>query len=161
MLEQTRKRELLLSRQNHAREVTMDAANDFETWLVDAERIVARSMEAVPPLTQASLTGNARLTQWTFERLEEQRNLHETFFEERMEDGAKLLKTMDDCLDDLMRVWPEISVEQPLSSDSELVHYTREVNTRVQALHQRYTVRYNTYLCQISRVFYFGVSIMQ
>lgn len=141
MLEHTRRRENILKRQRQAREVTMDAANNLEKWVVEAEHIVNRSTEAVPPLTQSSLSGNARLTQWSLERLEEQRNAHESFCESRVNEGEELLKQMDDSFEDLMRVWPEISRKQSLASDSEVVVYTQVVVSRVDSLRKRYHVR--------------------
>ncbi|VDD77662.1 unnamed protein product [Mesocestoides corti] len=138
MLEQTLRRENLLIRQRQAREVTMSAADAFETWLVEAEGVITNSLDAVLPLNANNLIGATRLSHWSLHSLEEQRNAHETFCEERMEDGSVLLKNMDECYGKFMEIWPEISVAQPMASDSEAMVYIKEVVSRVKLLTQRY-----------------------
>ncbi|KAL5965768.1 hypothetical protein TSMEX_006503, partial [Taenia solium] len=139
MLEQTRKREQLLLSQSQAREETMGAANSLETWLHEAEGVVTTSRETMLPLNAKTIVDATRLTQWSLDRLEQQRNTHEAFCEEHLAQGAELLERMDECFQRFSDVWPEVSSSQDSSSDSEIVACAREVVSRVNLLKQRYS----------------------
>ncbi|KAH9285528.1 Nesprin-1 [Echinococcus granulosus] len=139
MLEQTRKREQLLRAQIQTQGKTMEVANTLETWLREAEGVITTSQESMLPLNAKTIADASRLTQWSLDRLEQQRNAHEAFCEERLAQGAELLSRMDECFQSFTEVWPEVAIVQGSSSDSEMVACAREVVSRVKLLKQRYS----------------------
>ena len=140
MLEQTRKREQILLRQNQTREETKAATDNLEEWIVAAEQVVAGSEETMLPLNSKLVSDASRLTQWSLERLEQQRKLHETLCKERLAQGEELFNHMNECFHSFVQAWPEISETEDPSSESELVICGREVVSRVENLRQRYNV---------------------
>ncbi|VDM15794.1 unnamed protein product [Hydatigera taeniaeformis] len=139
MLEQTRKREQHLLAQRRTREETMEAANVLETWLREAEEVITTTRETMLPLNAMTIADATRLSQWSLNRLEQQRNAHEAFCEERLAQGEELLKNMDECFRKFTEIWPEVSNVQDSSSNSEIVVCAREVISRVNLLKQRYS----------------------
>ena len=142
-MEQTHKREQILLHQNQTREETKAATDKFEEWVIEAEHIVAGSEEAMIPLNSKLISDASRLTQWNMDRLENQRNVHEALYEEKLPQGGELLEHMNECLQSFVKAWPEVADTQKLASESEMVICAREVVSRVENLRQRYTVSHS------------------
>lgn len=140
MLEQTRKREQLLFKQSQTREAALKAAESLEQWLYDAERVVTASLDTILPLNNETLTESARITQWSLDRLENQRNAHETFCDEHLLQGTELLDTMNQCFESFAEVWPVVTANE--SAETEIVVCAKDVISRVESLRQRYSVSY-------------------
>lgn len=143
MLEQTRKREQILIVQRETHEEMTEAANALEIWLCEAEEVITTSQETMLPLNAKTIVDATRLTQWSLDRLEQQRNVHEAFCEEHLAQGAELLGRMDECFHRFTEVWPEVPTVQDSSSDSEIVVCAREVVSRANLLKQRYSVSFS------------------
>ncbi|KAM7539973.1 hypothetical protein Aperf_G00000041104 [Anoplocephala perfoliata] len=138
MLDQTQKREQLLLKQSQTREAALKAAESFEEWLSEAESVAKASMDCMLPLNSRTVAEAQRITQWSLDRLEEQRNAHETFCDKRLVQGTELLEVTNQCFEKFSEVWPEVTVGKNHGSDTEIVAYAREVISRVMFLRQRY-----------------------
>lgn len=140
MLEQTQKREQLLLKQSHTREAALKAAESLEEWLSEAEGVVTASMDSMLTLNAKTIAEAPRITQWSLDRLEQQRNIHESFCDTRLVQGTELLEVMNQCFEKFCEVWPGVTVNEDHNSDSEIVVCAREVVSRVDILRQRYEV---------------------
>lgn len=138
MLEQTRKREQLLHKQSQTREATLKSAEVLEQWLSDAENIVATSLDSMIPLNNKNFSESVHISQWNLDKLEQQRNVHETFCNERLLQGAELLESMNQCFESFVEVWPIASVTE--ATETEMAICTKEVLTKVEDLRRRYNV---------------------
>ncbi|VDN96923.1 unnamed protein product [Rodentolepis nana] len=136
MLEQTRKREQLLLKQSQTREAVIKAAESLEQWLSDAEHVVTTSLNTMLPMNNKTLTESACITQWSLDRLEQQRNAHVTFCDEHLLQGTEFFDTMNQCFESFVEVWPMTTVNE--SAETEIVVCSKEVVSRVECLRQRY-----------------------
>nr|CDS27008.2 nesprin 1 [Hymenolepis microstoma] len=136
ILEQTRKREQLLLKQSQTREGVLKAAESLEQWLSEAELVVTTSLNTMLLMNNKTLAESACITQWSLDRLEQQRNAHEIFCDEHLLQGTEFFDTMNQSFESFVEVWPVITASE--SAETEIVVCAKEVVSRVECLRQRY-----------------------